>query len=63
MLAVGMDKLKKTALQLISPTAALAEGDTDMPPAPMATIDSDGVNASFGSSSGGNCFIDSLNVN
>ena len=62
MLAVGMDKLKKTALQLISPAEALAEGKNDMPPAPMATIDSDGGNASFGSSSGGNCFINSLNV-
>ena len=61
MLAVGMDKIKKTALQMISPSAALAENDNDMPPAPMATIDSDGVNASFGSSSGGNCFIESLN--
>ncbi len=60
LMAVGMNKIKETAGELFSPNEALADDQNDMPPAPMATIDSDGVNASFGSSSGGNCFIESL---
>lgn len=62
LMAIGLEKCKETARQLVSPSEALADGGNDMPPQPMATITSDGTSPAFGSSSGGgNCFIDSIN--
>ncbi len=61
MLAAGADKIKKTAVELVSPRKALAEDTGEGPPRPMAVIEDGGDTGTFASSGSGNCFIDTMN--
>ncbi|MEW6076946.1 MAG: right-handed parallel beta-helix repeat-containing protein [Thermodesulfobacteriota bacterium] len=57
LLAVAMDKIREEARALVSPAEALADADKDSPPRPMDVIEDEGKE---GSSSGGTCFINTL---